>query len=316
MSKDESSGPVATLRQLALSLERLVAHEAAKGVVRGAADGLRKEMPGIDGQLRSIVQDALTVLGRLLHEAAEQERVDPAATAQTVAASAMQGMIDVLEREWQDGGMPMHSLVQRLNILLDEVIDFTHSRTDEILTPAERAQAMTEAVVDAALGRVHDAVPVFAEDLRAAGPLGEEVASAVGRGLVTGLGTQLRKDADVLGGVVHRAGQDVVRGMAAGVREELAASPEISRETLAATLEALAERTAAAAVRGAGGAVTEQVRALNREADALAVRRMSRDVTAGILDALAERLRRPLLAVASASGVMALTLLAARWRRT
>ena len=259
--------------------------------------------------------EALTVLGRLLHEAAEQERVDPGEAARSIAASTMQGLIEVLEREWQDGGMPMHSLVQRLNILLDEVIDFTHSRTDEILSPAERAQAMTEAVVDAALGRVHDAMPVFAEDLRAAGPLGEEVASVVGRGLVTGLGSQLQKDADVIGGVVHRAGQDVVRGMAAGVREELAASPEVSRETLAATLEAIAERTAAAAVRGAGGAATEQVRAWNREADALAVRRMSRDVTAGILDALAERLRRPLLAVASASGVMALTLLAARWRR-
>ncbi|WNG17765.1 hypothetical protein [Cystobacter fuscus] len=274
MSKDQPSSPVATLRHLALSLERLVAHEAAKGVVGGAADGLRKELPGLDAQLRTIVQDALTVLGRLLHEAAEHERVDPGATAQTMAASAMQGLLDVLEREWQDGGMPMHSLVERFNLLLDEIIDFTHSRTDEIRTPRERAQAMTEAVVDAALGRVHDAVPVFAEDLRAAGPLGEEVASAVGRGLVTGLGTQLQKDA-----------------------------------------ETLAERTAAAAVRGASGALTQQVRAWNQEADALAVRRMSRDVTAGVLDALAERLRRPLLAVASAGGVMALTLLAARWRR-
>ena len=315
MSKDESSGPMASLRQLALSLERLVAHEAAKGVVRGAADGLRKEMPGVDGQLRSIVQDALTVLGRLLHEAAEHEQVDPAEAARTMAASTMQGLIEVLEREWQDGGMPMHSLVQRLNVLLDEIIDFTHSRTDEIRTPRERAQAMTEAVVDAALTRVHESVPVFAEDLRAAGPLGEEVASAVGRGLVTGLGSQLQKDADVLGGVVHRAGQDAVRGMAAGVREELAASPELSRETLAATLEALAERTAAAAVRGAGGALTTQVRAWHQEADSQAVRRMTRDVTAGVLDALAERLRRPLLALASASGVMALTLLATRWRR-
>ena len=315
MSKDTSLSPVASLRQVALSLERLVAHEAAKGMVGGAADGLRREMPEIDGQLRSIVQDALTVLGRLLHEAAEHEQVDPSEAARNLAASTAQGLIEVLEREWQNGGMPLHSLVERLNVLLDEIIDFTHSRTDEIRTPRERAQAMTEAVVDAALGRMHDAVPVFAADFRAVGPLGEEVASAVGRGLVTGLGSHLRTDADVLGEVVYRAGQDVGRGVAAGVWEELATRPGLSRETLATTLEALAERTAAAAVRGASGAVTEQVRAWNRDAEAQTVRRMSRDVTAGVLDALAERLRRPLLAVASAGGAMVLTLMMVRWRR-
>ncbi|MFY0577333.1 hypothetical protein ACN28S_26130 [Cystobacter fuscus] len=58
MSKDQPSSPVATLRQLALSLERLVAHEAAKGVVRGTADGLRKELPGLhaDALARRAVQ--------------------------------------------------------------------------------------------------------------------------------------------------------------------------------------------------------------------------------------------------------------------
>lgn len=317
MSDDQRAGPVGVLRHLALSLEGLIAREAASGVVRGAADGLRKEMPEIDGQLRGIIQDALTVLGRLVHEAAAHQPVDPAAAAQNMAASAMQGMLDVLESEWQDGGMPMHSFVQRLNVLLDEIILFAHSRSDEIRTPRERAQAITETIVDSALDRLHVALPVFTEDLRGLAPLGEEVSAAMGRGLVTGLQSKLQEEEAVLGGLLNRAGREMVRGLASGVREELAATPGASSQAVGAELEALAERTAAAAVRGAGSALTEQARSWRdaQQGDPKGVRRMSRDVTAGVLDALAERLRRPLLAVAGAGGLMSLALLATRWRR-
>ncbi|MFP2898249.1 hypothetical protein ACLEQD_17645, partial [Corallococcus sp. 4LFB] len=45
------------------------------------------------------------------------------------------------------------------------------------------------------------------------------------------------------------------------------------------------------------------------------VRRTSRDVTAGALDALSARLRRPLMALAGAgSALVALTVLSSRWR--
>jgi len=274
------------LRHLALSLERLVAHEAASGLVRGAADGLREEMPELDRQLRTVLQDALIVLGRLVHDAAERERAEPGAATQALAASVMQGMLDVLEREWQDGGMPLHGFVQRLNLLLDGVIDFAHSRAEEIRTPRERAHAITESIVDAAVGRLHSSVPRFAEEMRVLAPLGSEVASMTGRGLVAGIESKLREDEDALGGLLHRAGWELGRGMAAGIREELASSPATSINALGTALETLAERTAAATVRGASGALV----------------------------ALGERLRGPLLAVVSAGGLMTLGLLAVRWR--
>ncbi|MET0402410.1 MAG: hypothetical protein ABW123_08395 [Cystobacter sp.] len=312
MPTEPRAGPVELLRHLALSLERLVVQEAASGLVRGAADGLREEVPEIDGQLRAILQDALTVLGRLVHEAAERERVDPGEATRVLAASAMQGMLEVLEAEWQDGGMPLHGFVQRLNLLLDGVIDFAHSRSEEIRTPRERARAITEAIVDAAVERLHSSVPRFAEEMRVLAPLGSEVAELTGRGLVTGLESKLQEDKEVLGELLHRAGHELGRGMAAGIREELASSPEQSIDALGSALESLAERTAAATVRGASGALVSAWREVPRNDGS--VRRMSRDVTAGVLEALGEKLRRPLLTMAGAGGVMSLALLAVRWR--
>lgn len=315
MANEQRSGPVEVLRNLALSLERLAVHEAASGAVRGAADGLRKELPELDEQLRSLLQDALTVLGRLAHEAAERERVEPGAAAQALSAAAMQGVLEVLEREWQDGGMPLHSFIERLNRLLDGVADFAHFRADEIRTPRERAQAIAEALMESVARQLHEAVPTLAEDLRTLAPVGEELASRVGKGFVAGLESKLREDSGTLEGMLERAGRALVRGVATGIREELAASPEVSTEALGASLETLAERTAAATVRGASGAATEQVRSW-REARGHdgALRRVTRELTQGVLEALGAGLRRPLLAVAGAGGVMALALLSARWR--
>jgi hypothetical protein len=69
----------------------------------------------------------------------ERERVDPAAAAQSMAGAAMQGALDVLEREWQDGGMPLHAFMERINLLLDEVIEYAHSRTDMAVAGAGSA---------------------------------------------------------------------------------------------------------------------------------------------------------------------------------
>lgn len=310
-------GPVETLRQLALSLERLAAREAATGLVRGTAEGLREELPELDGQLRALLKDALTVLGRMAREAAEREKVDPGATAHTLASSAMQGAIEVLEREWQNGGMPLHAFLERLNRLLDGVADFALSRADEIRTPGERARSMAEGVVQAATEQLHESIPALAQDLRALAPLGAEVASHVGRGLVEGIESKLREDSSALEGLLERAGRELVRGLAAGLREELANSPPELGATLEASAEKLAERSAAATVRGAGKALRSQVgpmrEALRSEG---LLRQASREVVGGALDALGEKLRRPLLAVASAgSALVVLTLLTARWRR-
>jgi hypothetical protein len=301
MSNERRQGPVELLRNLALSLERLAVHEAASGAVRGAAEGMRKEMPEIDGQLRALLQDALTVLGRMAHEAAEREEVEPGAAAHALAASAMQGMLEVLEREWQDGGLPLHAFVERLNRLLDGVAEFARFRTDEIRTPRERAAAMTEAMVEAMAKQLHEEVPALAEDLRLLAPVGAELASRVGRGFVEGIESKLQEDSEVLVGLLGRAGRELVRGVAAGIREELASSPAASGEALGASLETLAERTAAATVRG----VSSEGKP----------RRLTRELVEGALEALGEGLSRPLIAVASAGSLMALAVLSVRWRR-
>jgi hypothetical protein len=287
MATERRTSPMTALRNLALSLERLAAREAASGVVRGAADGLRQELPELDGQLHTLLQDALTVLGRLAHEAAEREHVDPGAAAHALSAAAMQGMLEVLEREWQDGGMPLHAFVDRLNRLLDEVAEYAHSRTDEVRAPGARAEALVEGVVRAALRQLNEGMPALAEKGRTLGPVGGELASQVGRGLVTGIGSKLQEDADAWVGLLERAGRGLVRGLAAGIREELASSPVSTGEALGASLEKLAERTTAATLRGAGSA----------------------------LRTLGTNLRRPGVALAGAgSALLALTLLSVRWR--
>lgn len=148
----------------------------------------------------------------------------------------------------------------RLGHLFDEAVKYARSRTEEIHAPGERAQVMARGVVKAATEQLHDSLPLLAKDVRALAPLGEEVAARVGRGLVAGIESKLREDSGLLVGLVERAGQDLVRGLAAGLREELAASPGVSGAALASSLEQLAERTAAATVRGAGGALADEGR--------------------------------------------------------
>ncbi|RKH63830.1 hypothetical protein [Corallococcus aberystwythensis] len=307
-------GPIEALRNLTLSLQQLAATEIATGVVRGTADGIRKEVPEIDGQLHTLLQDVLTVLGRLAHEAAKREHGEPVDATHALAEAAMEGALKALEREWNEGGLPLHGLMVRLNHLFDEVVSFAHSRTDEIRTPGERAQVMAQGVVKAATEQLHDSLPGIMEDARGLAPLGEEVASKVGRGLVEGVEGKLREDSGLLLGLVERAGQGLVRGVAAGVREELAASPAASGEALGHALEALAERAAFATVRGAGSALTQEElhwREAPRNQDLL--RRTSREITAGALEALGARLRRPLLALAGVgSALVALTVLSSR----
>ncbi|WP_375761420.1 hypothetical protein [Corallococcus exercitus] len=312
MGSTGRTGPIEALRNLTVSLQKLAAREIATGVVRGTAEGIRKELPDADGQLHALLQDVLTVLARLAHEAAERESGAPAVATQEFAGAAMEGALKALEREWNDGGLPLHGFMVRLNHLFDEVVMFAHSRTDEIRAPGERAQVMARGVVKAATEQLHEALPVILEDARGLSPLGEEVASKVGRGLVVGVESKLREDSGLLLGLVERAGQGLVRGLAAGLREELASSPMASGEALAT----LAERTAAATMRGAGSALTqEELRWREAPRNQELVRRTSREITAGALEALGAKLRRPLIALAGAgSALMALTVLSARWR--
>ncbi|MCY1022370.1 hypothetical protein [Pyxidicoccus sp. MSG2] len=316
MGKVSRASPVEALRNLALGLERLAAREAAVGAVSGAADGLRKEMPELDSQLRSLLQDSLTVLGRLVHDAAEHEHVEVGGVAHAMASAATQGALEALEREWQEGGLPFHAFAERINHLLDGVAAFARQRTEEIRTPGERAQVMARGMVTAVTEQLHAAAPGFVEDARKFAPAGAEIASKIGRGVADGLASKLQEDSDALVGLLERAGRGLVRGLAEGIREEVAKRPAETGAALVSSLEMLAERAAAATVRGASGAL--EVQGLRwREAlrrDGL-VRKASRELVGGALEALGTGLRRPVMAVVGAgSALVALSVLAVRWR--
>ncbi|RYZ42836.1 MAG: hypothetical protein EOO71_06185 [Myxococcaceae bacterium] len=299
------TGPVEALRNLSLSLARLAASEAASGAVHGSADGLRKELPEFDGQLHALLQDSLTVLGRLAHEAAAREQVAPAVAAHTLAGAAMTGALEALSREWKDGSLPLHAFMVRLNQLFDEALVFAHSRTDEIRQPGERAQAMARGVVKAATEQFHDSVSMLAEDARGLVPLGGEVASSVGRGLVDGVEARLREDSGAGMALMERAGRGLVRGLAAGLREELAASQVPTGEALVASVEKLVERGVAATVRSAGDAlVDEATRWRELPVEGRPLRRAGREFTSGVLEALGAKLRVPLLALAGTGSAL------------
>jgi hypothetical protein len=213
--------------------------------------------------------------------------------------------------------MPLHDFIARLNRMLDEVAEFAHSRSDALRAPADRARAMAEGVVQAATQQLHEAMPGLTEDLRSLAPVGAEIASQIGRGLVAGIESKLREDSGVLVGLIERAGRELVRGLAAGIREELACNPAVSGEALGASIEKLAERSAAATVRGASQALSSQTRplrvALKQEGT---LRQASREIVGGMLEAIGAGLRRPLVTVAGAgSALVVLSLLSARWRR-
>lgn len=291
-------GPAQLLRNLALSLERVATQEAASSAVQGAARGLRAELPDeVEAQVHALLRDTLTVLGRLVHEAAHGERPGPEAAAHAVAGAAMSGALEALEREWNDGGMPLHGLLTRVDRLLDHVGTHADARRTLVEDAEERARAFTYGVVDAGMDRLHESLPQLTEDLRGLVPLGGEVAASVGRGLVEGLGARAREDEAVLGALLEKAGQRLVHGLATAVEAELRARPGAASGAVGAAagaVEAVAERAAAATVRGAVGELVRQAGPL-REALALPkappLREASRQVAAGLFDAVGERLR-------------------------
>ncbi|MBF5046494.1 hypothetical protein FGE12_29030 [Aggregicoccus sp. 17bor-14] len=289
MADARRSRPTEMIRSLALSIGDLATQGATSGVVHG----LRSAMPELDGQVRQLLQDTIVALGRIAHEAAEAESAAPKETAHALAAAAARGALEELEREWNDGGMPLHAFAGRINGLLDRLDQYLGSRHRAFQSPDE----FSRGVVAGAAQQLREELPAFADSLRAITPVSAEVAEQIGRGIVSGVQAQLREDPQafaglidrMLDGTIERAGRELARGLAAGLREELKSSPQAA-EHLVARLEELAERSAAAAVRGVRSGLP----------DAASVRTTTAALTRGIFDSL----RRPLAAVAGATGLL------------
>ena len=311
MSEARRSGPADVLRNLALSLERLATQGAAGGVVHGVADGLRGELPDeVEAQLRRLLHDALTVLGRVAQRAALHEAPHAAEAVHDLSAAAMRGALEELEREWADGGMPLHDFMERMNMLLEDVSHYARSRAHVLQSP----EGLAGNAVKGAMGQVREELPALAQSLRELSPVVAELAEHVGRGLVHGVHGRLHEDPVGLSGLLERAGQGLVHGLAAGMREELkeaqrlgALGPDaLSAGALGAHVEHLAESTAEAALRGAR-------RGLTAPGAGEAVRITSRELTRGVLEALSS-LRRPLAAAGAAAGALLTVAFVARLR--
>ncbi|RKH88349.1 hypothetical protein D7Y13_41535 [Corallococcus praedator] len=115
---------------------------------------------------------------------------------------------------------------------------------------------------------------------------------------------------------MERAGRGLVRGLAAGLREELAASPLLSADALAASVEKLVERGVATTVRSAGDSLADEaMRWRETPAEGRPLRRAGREFATGVMEALGARLRLPLLAMAGAgSALVALAVVSGRRR--
>lgn len=259
--------PAEVLRNLALSIERVAAQEAASGIVQGAAEGLRSELPELNTQLRHLLRDTLTVLGRMAHEAAQRETVAPEDLEHKLAAAMMSGALQALERELAESGLPLPELLERLNTLFDSLAAQALVTAEQLSRPGDRARSMTAGVVDEVADRMDAVVASVTQELHAVVPLAGEVAEHVGRG--------------------------VVRGLASAVEEELRAHPGVSADGIAASVAGVAEHAAAATVRGAAGELVWQLRPIRSRVGQGTLRKATREVVGGVLDAFGERLRRP-----------------------
>lgn len=308
--------PLQILKELVLSVQRVAAEEAATGLVRGAAEGLRDELPEAEQKVRALIHDSLTALGRLAHDAAHRAN-GPAETTHDLAAAAMRGALEELEREWQNGGFPLHSFVERLNQLLDRVGQYAGSRASFFERPDLRAREVSAGLVEGASDKLHERAPSIAEDLRALAPLAEELASRAGQGLVCGMQHRASQDREAFARFLEQAGRGLIRGLSSALQEELARAPLPGAERLGKSAAEIAEQTAAGIVRGASQELVRQLVPLQQAfASSGGARQVTQEAVAGALQALGQRLKGPLVAAIAAGGAVAtLAVLSLRKRR-
>lgn len=296
-------------------MERVAAEEAASGIVRGAADGLREEMPDVDKKVRALIRDSLTALGRIAHEAATHEN-GPEETAHDMAAAAMRGALEELEREWQNGGFPLHGFVERLNQMLDRVSLYAANRANILANPDESAREISAGLVEGAAEKLHERAPRIVEDLRTLGPLAEELAYKAGRGLVSGVQSKASEDSEAFARFLHDAGRGLVKGLSSALEDELSRHPMPGAQQFGASAASIAEQAAAGIVRGAARELAAQLTPLKSAfAQTGGPRQVTRELTTGALEALGTKLKNPLVAAASAAGALLTLGLLTRRRR-
>lgn len=270
MSEDRRrSGPFGLLRELAVEVQRSVAEETAASAVRGAADGLREEMPELDARVRQLLTDAVILLGSRVHEAAQRAPGSPNGAAHDIAQMITRGALDELERQWHSGGLPLHAILERVNELMARLSTFAASRAEQLSNPDRQFETVAGAAVRGLMNELHTALPKILEDLDAVAPVAEDISARAAQGALRGLEATLRQKPEMFDQVVEQAGRALMKGLATGLGTE-AFSRSVSHaaeETGRSLVRGLApelEGAGRAFVRGIVSGLGEAVRPLSR----------------------------------------------------
>jgi hypothetical protein len=195
--------PVATVRDMLLSLERRATEEGAGGAVEGAMAELRAQIPQMTGPMTRLFDELTAAVADF------RDRVDRSRSVEEVAGKAgaafTDGALRSFQQHWDDGGLPFHRLELRAAQMLDRFSKFANARVKEVKTPADRSRLMARGVVQGASSEIHAAIPQLTEDLRSFLPLADELGRAVGQGAVRGVVAGLapwRKSALLAAGAV------------------------------------------------------------------------------------------------------------------
>jgi hypothetical protein len=184
------SNPVEWLRGLALSLERLAVQGVASGAVRGAADELRAGVPAdLDAQVRAVLLDGLTVLERLVSEAARSKSSPFETWSRTTAEAATRGVVEEFRRLVPELQPTTQELLARLRLWLDRSAAEAAARAQAIRAPGDRMRIAAAGAISGATEQLFVALPQLAEPAA-------DFAAQVGRGFVRGtteeVGRQVR----------------------------------------------------------------------------------------------------------------------------
>jgi hypothetical protein len=190
---DRSAHPFEWLRGLALSLERLAAQGVASGAVRGAADELRAGVPDdLDAQVRALLQEGLTVLERLVGEAARSKGSPLGTWSRTTAEGAVRGAVEEVRRLVPDLQPTTQEIFARVNLWLDRSASEAAARAQEIRVPGDRMRIAAAGAVAGATEQLGVALPQL-------GAPAAEFAARVGRGFVRGAADELGRQLQVAG---------------------------------------------------------------------------------------------------------------------
>jgi hypothetical protein len=201
---DRGAHPVEWLRGFALSLERLAVQGVAGGAVRGAADELRAGVSqDLDAQVRTLLHEGLTVLERLVADAARSRASPLGAWSRSTAEGAVRGAVEELRRLVPELQPATQELLARVRRWLDRSALEAEARTQEIRAPGDRARIAAAGAVAGATDQLAVALPELATPAT-------DFAARVGRGFVRGA-------AEEMGRQVRVAGRSpVVRAVVAG----------------------------------------------------------------------------------------------------